>query len=44
VKPLDELAAYIARCHRLYAGEHRDARFLRWLIDREQLRCLGQSA
>jgi hypothetical protein len=44
VKSLDELDVYIARCHRLYAGQHRDARFLRWLIDRERSRCLGQRA
>jgi hypothetical protein len=44
VKSLDELDACIARCHRLYAGEHRDARFLRSLIDRERSRCLGQCA
>jgi hypothetical protein len=44
VKSLDALAACIARCHRLYAGEHRDARFLRSIIDRERSRCLGQCA
>jgi hypothetical protein len=43
VKSLDELTTYLARYYRLYAGWHRAARFLRWLIDRERLRCLGQS-
>jgi hypothetical protein len=44
VKSLDELATYPARFYRLHAGKHRAARFLRWLIDRERSRCLGQCA
>jgi hypothetical protein len=44
LKSLDDLDAYVEYCKQYFAGESDDARFLRWLIDREKSRCVGRFA
>jgi hypothetical protein len=44
LKSLDDLDAYVKYCKQYFAGESDDARFLRWLIDREKSRCVGSLA
>ena len=44
VNSLDALDAYVEHCKNYYSGESKDARFLRWLIDREKSACLGVAA
>ena len=40
VRSLDDLDAYVEQCKRYYRGISRDARVLRWRIDRLRWRCL----
>lgn len=44
VKTLDDLDDFVRRCKRYYWGQSEDARFLRWLIERERARCLAEAA
>ncbi len=40
VKSLDDLDDYVRQCKDYYHGASEEARFLRWLLDEERLRCL----